>query len=271
MPALAAVEVEPFVVVEPPRRGLPSGGMEGYQVARVDAAYAARHGPYYCLLAPVVGIAVAAEDPYHVGILVAFGYETPVRFGVAFVEYYLSLVPIPSPCGQQTDVHAEFVGAAYDVVDMVPIVVLRALLHCGACGVAVGERQVAVGVADIHAVELGQGHGLYDVEPFGGAVAQVVVGLLAVETVEELPCRVALIEEGPAVGILQVVSVLGDGDGPLLRRGGRKERGGRRGACKQKMCAFHGLSFEQLRLSFRPLLSSAVWRCVSCVGGLVFD
>ena len=82
VPALAAVEVEPCVTVEPPRRGLPSRGVESDQVARVDTSYAARHGTYYGLLAVVVGVAVAAEDPYHVGILVTLGDETPVGFGV---------------------------------------------------------------------------------------------------------------------------------------------------------------------------------------------
>ena len=90
---------------------------------------------------------------------------------------------------------------------MVPIVVLLAILDGGARRVAIRQRQVAVGVGYIHAVKLGQSYGLYDVEALGGAVAQVEVGLLAVETVEKLPRRVPLIEERAAVGILQIVAV----------------------------------------------------------------
>lgn len=181
-------------------------------------------------LAVVVGVAVAAEDPYHVGILVTLGDETTVGFGVALVEDNLALVPVAAPCGQQADVHAQLVGAADDVVHMVPVVVLRPLLHGGSRRVAVREGQVAVGVGCIHPVELGQSYGLYDVEALGGAVSEVEVGLLAVEAVEELPRRVPLIEEGTAVGILQIVAVFGYRDrtfGFLVPRG--QNACGRRG------------------------------------------
>ena len=129
---------------------------------------------------------------------------------------------------------------------MVPIVVLLAILDGGARRVAIRQRQVAVGVGYIHAVKLGQSYGLYDVEALGGAVAQVEVGLLAVETVEKLPRRVALIEERAAVGILQIVAVFGYRDrtpGLLCREGqnacGRRG-GGKRGAQIMSDSMFHG-------------------------------
>ena len=202
-------------------------------MACIDTSYAARHGPYDGLLVSVVGIAVAAEDPYYVGILVSLGNETSVSLGVALVEDRAAVVPVAAPCGQQPDIHAQLVGAAHDIVHMVPIVVLLAILDCGARRVAIRQRQVAVGVGYIHAVKLGQSYGLYDVEALGGAVAQVEVGLLAVETVEKLPRRVPLIEERAAVGILQIVAVFGYGYGVLLFlcRGGQ-DACGCNGSCK---------------------------------------
>ena len=72
---------------------------------------------------------------------------------------------------------------------------------------------MAVGVGRADAVQFGQRYALDDVEAFGSAVAQVLVGLLAVEAVEQFPRRIAHVEEGSAVGVLQETPVVGDTNG----------------------------------------------------------
>ena len=70
------------------------------------------------------------------------------------------LVPLVAPGRQEADVEPERVGLLDDEVDVVPVVVRRALLHVRPRRVVVDERQVAVGVGVVEPVELGEGHRL---------------------------------------------------------------------------------------------------------------
>ena len=81
-------------------------------------------------------------------------------------------------------------------------------------GVAVDQWAVAVGVRGAEPVQLGQRDGLNHGVTLCGAVGYVKVGFVAVETVEQFPRRVAQPEERPAVGVLQITSVIRDAERP---------------------------------------------------------
>src|SRR5262249_18738906 len=65
-------------------------------------------------------------------------------------------------------------------------------------------------VRNSQSAELRQNHGLNHCEAFLRAVGQILRGLLAIQTMEQLPGRVAEVEEWLAVFVLQVVAILGD-------------------------------------------------------------
>ncbi len=214
VPVLTGVERQPLLVVKPLLRSAPSRGVERYEVVAVDAADAPRHGAYDGALAVVVGIAVAAEDPDDVAVAISFGYETAVLLGVALVEYGVGVVPLVAPRGEQADVHARLADLVDDVIHMVPIVVRPALARVGTRRVAVDQWAVSVSVRGVEPVQFGQRDGLNHGVTLRGAVGDVEVGFVAVETVEQLPCRISQPEERPAVGVLQITSVIRDAERP---------------------------------------------------------
>ena len=90
-------------------------------------------------------------------------------------------------------------------------------------GVRISYCPTAV-LYDEQPVTFREADGLYDREPFPGAVFEIEARLFARRTVEQLPRRVAQIEERPAVGILQVTPAGMHDDAPAGERPGAKGR-----------------------------------------------
>ena len=156
------------------------------------------------LLRVVLDGPVAAEDPDEARVPVAPAEPLAVRLGVRGCEDLRTLapllVPLVAPGRQEADQQPAAVRGGDDVVDVVPVVVRRALLHVGPRRVVVDERRVAVGVRGVEAVELRERDRLDHRVALGGAIVEIALGLLAVQPVEQLPRRVAEPEEGLAVG-----------------------------------------------------------------------
>jgi hypothetical protein len=91
---------------------------------------------------------------------------------------------------------------------VVPVVVGRALPDVRPARVVVDEGAVAVGVGVVEPVELGERHGLDHGEALPRPVLEIAVRLLAVQAVDELPRRVAEVEERPAVLVDEEAPVL---------------------------------------------------------------
>ena len=211
---LPHVEVEPFLAVVEVGRRPGAAGVVGDEVgAAVAFAESAGEGAHDGAVGIVLGIAVAAQHPDDVGRAVALAEEAAVAVGIEFVEDGIAVVPPAPPRRQQGDGEAQLIGSADDVIDMIPVVVGLAFNDEGTRGAAVDEGQMAVGVGRADAVQFGQRYALDDVEAFGSAVAQVLVGLFTVEAVEQFPRRIAHIEEGSAVGVLQVSPTLRNANG----------------------------------------------------------
>lgn len=184
----------------------------------MTAPQSARHGTYHGLLIVVVHIAVASENPYHTAVLVSSSEKLAVDLGIALVEqrtvtaHSRPLMPVAAPRGQHSHIHAEGVCARHDVVHMVPIVVVGSVGDGWRRRVKVVKRQMSVCVGHGVAVELGYRHGLYHGETLRCTVGKIGVCLLARQTMEQLPGRVAEIEEGRTVLMLQKSVVLGNHD-----------------------------------------------------------
>ena len=176
---LPHVEVEPLVVMEPRRRAVAARGMERHQVrAAVAGAEAARHGPDDLEVRGGHDRAVAAEDPDDVRrVLVALAQPRAVGLGVLRREDLgpdaAIDVPLVTPRRQEPDVEPERSRLPDDEVDVVPVVVVRAVLDVGGRRVVVGERPMAVGIGLVQAVELRERDRLDDREPLLGPLAQV--------------------------------------------------------------------------------------------------
>ena len=177
---------------------------------------------------------IAAEDPDDPAVPVAPPEPLPVdgrvRGGEDLGALAPLLVPLVAPRGQEADVEAERVGLLDHEVDVIPVVVRGALLHVRPRGVVVEEGQVPVGVRVPEPVELGERHRLNHGEALARPVLEVAVRLLAVQPVEELPRRVAEVEERPPVLVDEEPPVLAHLEarrGALRRGGGGGEGKGR--------------------------------------------
>lgn len=95
-----------------------------------------------------------------------------------------------APCGQQADDQPQRVGHGDHFVH------IREITLVGPGEPRIGKRQVAVGIGDTQSVTFREADGLYDREPFPGAVFEIEARLFARGTVEQLPRRVAQIENG---------------------------------------------------------------------------
>ena len=104
-------------------------------------------------------------------------------------------IPLVAPGREEADVEAELARLPHDEVHVIPVVVVSPVLDVWSGGVVVEKRAVAVWVGVVQTVELGERDRLDDGESPLGAVAQIPIGFLAVQPVEQLPCRVAEPEE----------------------------------------------------------------------------
>jgi hypothetical protein len=154
------------------------------------------------------------------GILVPLAKPLAVHAGILDLEDFRPgaplLVPLVAPTRQQADIHAERLGLLDDVIDVVPVVVIGTFLDVRLVRVVVDERLVAVGVRHMEPVQLRQGHRLNHREALGRPVLQVLVGFLAVETVAQLPGRVAQVEERRPVRVNEKAFVVRDPQGSVI-------------------------------------------------------
>ncbi len=201
-------------------------------VRRADAL--GERAPDLRRVGALAGLAVAAEHEDHVSVAVALAEELAVRPGVSLVEHFGPVDGHGSPCHPDRHEHALGVGVVDHVVDVVPVVVVRARLHRGSRRVLVHQRQVARRRGDVQPALLGERDGLDHREPLLGAGVQIAAGVLAAGAVEQLPPGVGQIEERLAVRELQEPSVRrhlegaeaarGRGVGSVVGAGARAER-----------------------------------------------
>ena len=125
----------------------------------------------------------------------------------------LPAVPLVAPGGEEGDGEPELRRAVHDPVDVREVRLVRP------ARVVLHERPLAVGVRGSQAVVLREGDGLDHGEALGRAVAQVEVGLLARQAVEERPRRVGEVEEGTAVRPDEVAAVRRDAQGVAAAAG----------------------------------------------------
>ena len=113
-----------------------------------------------------------------------FRSDCRVRFGEERFAVLHLIVPVTAPGGQETNEQPEGLRFVDNVVDVIPVVVGRAVLHGGPRWIEIDEREMPVGIRVVVTVEFGDGDGLNDREAFLRAVGEIFVCLFAIETVE---------------------------------------------------------------------------------------
>ncbi len=153
-----------------------------------------------------VASAIAAENPDQVLVALVPCAEVASPglrdLGLVHREDDRPLAPLfeedlVAPRGQHADHQPLFGGLPDDPVDMREVLLVRCR------GVAVDERQLAVGIRHGQAVELGEDDGLNDGEALLPAFLQIAFRVFARQSMEELPRRVAQIEKRRPVAVLQ--------------------------------------------------------------------
>ena len=88
-------------------------------------------------------------------------------------------------------------GQLHGIIDVIPVGIFAVGVGAGGIGRIARElqRQPPVGVGHGQPLELRQRHALHGVEPLPRALLEIVRHLLAIQAVEDLPRRVAQIEE----------------------------------------------------------------------------
>src|SRR6187397_3147148 len=99
----------------------------------VTFAQSTRHGTKDRALLVVLHIAISAKNPNNRLILVTRAEPFAVGRRVGCVEERFAVlhfvVPVAAPGWQKTDEQSQRLGLVHDVVDMVPIIVVRAVLN----------------------------------------------------------------------------------------------------------------------------------------------
>ncbi len=124
-----------------------------------------------------------------------------------------------APRGQHADHEPLFGGLPDDPVDMREVLLVRRR------GVAVDERQIAIGIRHGQPVELGEDDGLNDGEALLPAFLQIAFRVFARQAMEELPRRVAQIEKRRPVALLQEAMVPRHAQRPVTERDGWAGKG----------------------------------------------
>src|SRR5690606_15665011 len=95
-----------------------------------------------------------------------------------------------APRRKQCHVKTETRGLTHDEIDVLEIRLV------GSIWIEVVKGHVSVAIRHTQAIALGEDHGLNHVEPLFGAASEVVTRIVTIESVKELPRRVADPEEG---------------------------------------------------------------------------
>ena len=219
--------------MKPFRRTAAARRMKRHQVrAAVALAQTLRHRTDDFLLLVVVHAAVATENPDQPRVLVTLAQPLAIDLGVGCGEKrfapLIGVVPEAAPRREEADVESAFVRFGHDEVHVIPIVILRPVLHGGLGDIEIRERQMAVGIRVGVALEFRDGDGLEHVELTRRAIVEELDRLLTVQPVKELPGRVAEVEERLAVGSDEEAFVLGNFErrqGGLRQAERQRERG----------------------------------------------
>jgi hypothetical protein len=175
--------------------------MEGHQM---PAAIALGQTAHHRLDNLFVGVSfdrpITAQDPDDIGgVLIPLPEPAAEDLGILRREDLRTdtplLVPLVAPGREKADIHAERFRLVHDVIDMIPVIVIRAVLDVGLRRIVVQQRPMPICIRGVQPVQLGQRHRLNHRETVGRPVLEVFVRLLAVEPVEQFPRRIAQPEE----------------------------------------------------------------------------
>ena len=217
VPGLEHVEIEPLPVVDIRGGGLGTRRMEGFEeFPAVPVAESPRHRVDHVEV-PLFGErTVPAEDPDDIVVMTqTSGKPFSPEIGVLRVEDLRSLAPeaveLVAP-GRQ-DPHPESAPLRFrdDELDVIEIRVLpaRVRLHgIGDARLVREKRQASVGVRLRESRELREDHALNEIEALLRAAVEIAAGLLPVEPVKKLPCRVADEIDRPPLPVGQMTPVL---------------------------------------------------------------
>ena len=157
---------------------------------------------------------IAAEDPDQLGISVPIAEPLAVHLGILRREDLRTgapfLVPLVTPGRQKADHDAQRIRFLHDVVNVIPVVVLRTYVDVRTRWIVVDQRCVAVSIRSVQAVQFGQCDGLHDGESSFRAVFEIPIHLLTVQPVEQFPGRVTQPEERLAVLVDEEPAVVAD-------------------------------------------------------------
>ncbi len=105
---------------------------------------------------------ITTEDPHQLRLSVPRAQPLSIGFRVIGCEDLRAgapfLVPLVAPGRQKANHNPQRIRLLHDVVDMIPVVVLRPVLHVRLGRVVVDQRSVAIGVGRFEPIQLRERH-----------------------------------------------------------------------------------------------------------------